>query len=242
MDKILRISKRYKLILVEDAAQAIMSKYKGKHLGTIGDVGCISFHETKNIQCGEGGAIILNRSKYVERAEIIREKGTNRSKFYRGEVNKYTWVDIGSSYLPSELNAAFLYAQLESINKITKQRIKLSRYYFDGLKDLEKKKLVELPKTPNGCMPNGHVFFLKTKGLKERTELIGFLKQNGIMSVFHYIPLHSSIAGKKLGCFKGKDIFTTKESERILRLPMYYGLKIEQVYSICQKISEFYLK
>jgi dTDP-4-amino-4,6-dideoxygalactose transaminase len=242
MDKIMKIAKKYKILVIEDAAQAILSKYKDRFLGTIGDIGCISFHETKNINCGEGGAVLLNRKSFVERAEIIREKGTNRSRFYRGEIDKYTWVDIGSSYLPSELNAAFLYAQLQDARKITIRRIRLWLSYYKQLKPLEKKGCVELLYVPKECKPNGHIFFIKTKNLAERTRLISYLKQNGIMAVFHYIPLHLSSAGREFGRFASRDLFTTKESERILRLPMYYDLKFEQIVQICQKIKKFYLK
>ena len=242
MDEIMRIAKKHKFLVIEDAAQAILSKYKGKFLGTIGDIGCISFHETKNITCGEGGVLILNRKSLIERGEIIREKGTDRSKFFRGEVDKYTWVDIGSSYLQSEINAAFLYAQLRMSFKITNWRLKLWKHYLDNLNVLEEKGLMELSKIPKQCTPNGHIFFIKCNGLAQRTQLINFLKRNGILSAFHYIPLHSSLAGKKFGRFEGKDNCTTEESEKILRLPMYYDLKISQVVQICKKIKKFYEK
>jgi dTDP-4-amino-4,6-dideoxygalactose transaminase len=241
MDEIMKIAEKHKLFVIEDAAQAIMSKYKNKFLGTIGDIGCISFHETKNITCGEGGALILNRKDLIERAEIIREKGTDRSRFLRGEVDKYTWVDIGSSYLPSELNAAFLYPQLLRAKKITSSRLKLWNLYYKNLVSLENAGFIGLARIPSNCSSNGHIFFLKAKDIKERTKLIGFLEKNGIMAVFHYIPLHSSTEGKRRGYFKGKDIFTTKESERILRLPMYYKLKSSQVNFISKKIRGFYL-
>ncbi len=240
MDQIMRIAKRHKLFVVEDAAHAIISKYKNKYLGTIGDIGCISFHETKNITCGEGGAVFLNHKSFTERAEIIREKGTNRSKFYRGEIDKYTWVDIGSSYLPSEISAAFLYAQLQEVKKITKYRLALWNLYYKTLKNLEENGFIQLSVIPKGCVHNGHLFYIKTKNLQERSKLISFLKLKGIMAVFHYIPLHSSAAGKLFGCFRGKDVFTTKESEKILRLPMFYDLKEPQVKLICRKIIEFY--
>ncbi len=240
MDTIINIAKKHNLIVIEDAAQGVMSKYKEKYLGTIGDIGCYSFHETKNYTCGEGGAIILNDKKFIERAEIIREKGTNRSKFYRGEINKYTWIDIGSSYLPSELNAAYLYAQLEKSEKIIKNRLKIWNTYYKGLEFLAKKGLIELPFIPKECQHNGHMFYIKVKNIEQRTKLISYLKNHRIMSVFHYIPLHSSIAGKKFGRFHAKDNFTTKESERLLRLPMYYRLDKNSIMNVIEYINKFY--
>lgn len=241
MDKIMEIAKKYNLIVVEDAAQGVMSKYKERALGTIGDFGCFSFHETKNYSMGEGGALLIRNNNFSERAEIIREKGTDRSKFFRGQVDKYTWVDMGSSYLPSELNAAYLYAQLENADEINENRLKSWNSYNKNLKELEDKKILELPKIPKECTHNAHMFYIKCKNLEERSKLIEFLKGNLIYSVFHYIPLHTTEAGKKFGRFNGKDIFTTQESERLLRLPMYYGLKEEEIFYICEKIKEFYI-
>ena len=240
MDKIMEIAKKHNLIVIEDAAQGVMSKYKERALGTIGDFGCFSFHETKNYSMGEGGALLIRNNNFSERAEIIREKGTDRSKFFRGQVDKYTWVDMGSSYLPSELNAAYLYAQLENADEINENRLKSWNSYNKNLKELEDKKILELPKIPKECTHNAHMFYIKCKNLKERTKLIEFLKENLIYSVFHYIPLHTAEAGKRFGRFNGKDIFTTKESERLLRLPMYYGLKEEEIVYICDKLKEFY--
>lgn len=240
MDTIMDIARRHKLKVIEDAAQGVMSTYKGKALGTIGDYGCYSFHETKNYSMGEGGALLIKNPDDIEMAEIIREKGTNRSKFFRGQIDKYTWVEAGSSYLPSELNAAYLYAQLEKADKINNQRIECWNHYYECLKFLEDKGCIELPVVPDGCIHNAHMFYIKAKNLDERTRLISYLKKNEIGAVFHYIPLHSAPAGQKYGRFYGQDKYTTKESERLLRLPMYYGLTVSGVEYICQKIKEFY--
>lgn len=240
MDVIMDIARRHDLIVVEDDAQGIMSTYKGQALGTFGAFGCLSFHETKNFSMGEGGALLLNDEKFIERAEIIREKGTNRSKFFRGQIDKYTWVDFGSSYLPSELNAAYLYAQLEQADKINNDRLKSWNRYYERLKSLANRRVVELPHIPEYCTHNAHMFYLKTKDLEERTKLIDFLKKNDILAVFHYIPLHSAPAGIKYGRFNGEDKFTTKESERLVRLPMYYGLSENDLDYVCEKITEFY--
>lgn len=240
MDKIMEIAKRYNLLVIEDAAQGIMSTYKGKALGSIGDFGCYSFHETKNYSSGEGGAILIKDKKNAERAEIIREKGTNRSKFWRGEIDKYTWVDLGSSYLPSELNAAYLYAQLEKAESINNTRLSLWNLYNELLQPLEKSGKIELPTIADGCEHNAHMFYIKSKDINERTELITFLKEQGIGAVFHYIPLHTSQAGLKFGRFHGEDTYTTSESERLLRLPMYYSLTKEEIYYIVRKIKEYY--
>ncbi len=242
MDRIMDIAKKHDLYVVEDAAQGVMAKYKDKYLGTIGDIGCYSFHETKNYVMGEGGAILINNEKFVERAEIIREKGTDRSRFLRGQVDKYTWRDIGSSYLPSELNAAYLYAQLEMAEKINQDRLDSWEIYLKGLKPLQEKGLIELPHIPEGCEQNAHMFYIKCKDIKERTKLIDHLKEKGIQAVFHYIPLHSSKAGLVYGRFHGNDEYTTKESEMILRLPMYYGLKKEDVGEVIKEIERFYLR
>lgn len=240
MDTICDIAKRHNLVVIEDAAQGVMSFYKGRALGSIGDFGCYSFHETKNYSMGEGGAVLINHSEDVERAEIIREKGTNRSKFFRGQVDKYTWVDIGSSYLQSELNCAYLYAQIENRDIINNDRLKSWNTYYEMLKPLADKGCIELPFIPEGCTHNAHMFYIKTKDLTERTRLIAYLKQNGIGAVFHYIPLHSSPAGKQFGTFFGEDRYTTKESERLLRLPMYYGLENADIEKVINKIKEFY--
>ncbi len=240
MDTIMVIARKYNLIVVEDAAQGVMSTYKGRALGTIGDYGCYSFHETKNYSMGEGGALLVKDPAKAEEAEIIREKGTNRSKFYRGQIDKYTWVDHGSSYLPSDLNAAYLYAQLEIADEINETRLKLWKRYYEGLCDLAKAGRIELPVIPEGCVHNAHMFYIKAKNLDERTELISYMKEQGVLCVFHYIPLHSSPAGQQYGRFHGEDIYTTKESERLMRLPMYYSLKEDQVDYIVDRIHKFY--
>lgn len=240
MDTIMDIAKRHNLKVIEDAAQGVMSTYKGTPLGTIGDYGCYSFHETKNFSMGEGGALLIKNNENTLRAEIIREKGTNRSQFFRGEIDKYTWQEAGSSYLPSELNAAYLWAQLENAQKIYDNRMHSWNLYYELLSDLEKQGFIELPKVPEGCVHNAHMFYIKTKDLKERTSLIYYLKGNGINSVFHYIPLHSSPAGKRLGEFRGEDKYTTCESERLLRLPLYYGLDSESINYIVECIKKFY--
>lgn len=242
MDTIMDIAHRYNLYVVEDAAQGIMSKYKGKALGTIGDYGCYSFHETKNYSMGEGGALLIQDESKIEEAEILREKGTNRSKFYRGQIDKYTWVNCGSSYLPSDMNAAFLFAQLEQADLINNDRLNTWKHYNEGLSDLAKMGLIDLPKVPEECQHNAHMFYIKAKGLEERTKLINHLKENGILAVFHYIPLHTAQAGLKYGEFVGEDKYTTIESERLLRLPLYYGLKEDEAEFIIQKIKEFYKK
>ena len=240
MDTIMDIAKRHNLWVIEDAAQGIMSTYKGKALGTFGEFGCFSFHETKNYSMGEGGALLIRDEKYIEDAEIIREKGTNRSKFYRGQIDKYTWVNYGSSYLPSDMNAAYLWAQLEMAEEINNWRIGIWNQYKEELTVLQEKGVIELPTVPKDCVHNAHMFYIKAKDIEERTELETFLKENGIWAVFHYIPLHAAPAGKKYGRFHGEDVYTTKESERLLRLPLYYGLKAEEVSYICEKVKEFY--
>ena len=227
MDTIIDIAKRHNLLVVEDAAQAMMATYKGQYLGTIGDFGSYSFHETKNYTMGEGGTININNPAYIERGEIIREKGTNRSKFFRREIDKYSWVDVGSSYLPSELNAAYLYAQLEVAEQINKKRLDLWDNYYNGLHDLQEQEYLELPYIPSECQHNAHMFYIKLKNLDQRTQMLDYLRKKGIYAVFHYVPLHSSKAGKEFGEFVGDDIYTTKESDRLLRLPMFYGLSME---------------
>ena len=240
MDKIMDIAKRHNLIVIEDAAQGVMSTYKGQPLGTIGDFGAYSFHETKNYSMGEGGALLIKHEKDVEDAEIIREKGTNRSKFFRGQIDKYTWVNYGSSYLPSDMNAAYLYAQLEIAEQINDARLAIWNRYYENLLPLKEAGKLELPVIPKDCVHNAHMFYVKTKDLEERTAFINFLKEKGVMSVFHYVPLHSAPAGVKYGRFHGEDKYTTKESERLSRLPLYYGLTLEQVDFICEAIKAFY--
>lgn len=239
MDMILAIAKKYGLKVVEDAAQGVNAWYKGRALGTIGDFGCYSFHETKNYTMGEGGALLFQHQKYLERAEILREKGTNRSKFFRGQIDKYTWMDYGSSYLPGELNAAYLYGQLEACGKINDKRLELWERYYQGLKELEEAGKIELPVVPEYAVHNAHMFYIKARDLEQRTRLISWLKEHGIMSVFHYIPLHSAPAGRKFGRFSGEDVYTTKESERLMRLPMFYNLSTEEVDTVIRTIREF---
>jgi len=240
MDAIMAIAKKHNLLVVEDAAQAVMSYYKGKALGTIGDFSCYSFHETKNYSMGEGGALVINDAKYNERAEILREKGTNRSKFFRGQVDKYTWVDFGDSYLPSELNAAYLWAQLEQADKINENRLASWNGYYEALKPLADVGKLELPTIPEGCTHNAHMFYVKLKDLDERTKFIAFMKQHGVQTTFHYIPLHSAPAGLKFGRFSGVDEFTTTESEKLVRLPLYYGLTEEDRNKVICTISQFF--
>jgi dTDP-4-amino-4,6-dideoxygalactose transaminase len=240
MNRITEIALKYNLLVIEDAAQCIGSTYNSKPVGTMGDISCFSFHETKNIHSGEGGAVLINDEKFAERAEIIREKGTNRSRFIRGQVDKYTWVDLGSSYLPSELNAAVLSSQFDNEKDITNKRLKLWDVYYDNLKELKDNGILDLPIIPDDCQHNGHMFFIKLKNIEERQEIINHLKVNGISSVFHYIPLHSAEAGLNFGRFHGMDNYTTVESEKLLRLPMYYSLEIEQVEFICSTIKKFY--
>ena len=240
MDKIMELARKYRLAVVEDAAQGVCSFYKGKALGTIGDYGCFSFHETKNFSMGEGGALLIREQKHVEEAEILREKGTNRSKFFRGHVDKYSWVNQGSSYLPSDMNAAYLWAQLEMADEITADRMKSWTAYYEQLLPLMEQGRIELPVVPESCKQNAHMFYLKTKDLEERTALITYLKNAEIQTVFHYVPLHTAQAGQQFGRFSGEDLYTTKESERLLRLPMYYGLKEEQVSYVAERIREFY--
>lgn len=240
MDSIMEIAKRHHLYVVEDAAQGVMSTYKGRALGTIGDYGCFSFHETKNYSMGEGGALLIKDTNNIEKAEILREKGTNRSRFFRGEIDKYTWVEAGSSYLPSELNAAYLYGQLEAADEINENRLLLWNKYYKALKPLEEAGFLEPTCVPKGCVHNAHMFYIKNKDLQERTSFISFMKENGILCVFHYIPLHSSPAGRKFGRFAGEDKYTTKESERLVRLPLYYGLTEEEQGKVIACIKKFY--
>lgn len=241
MDTIKRIAQKHALFLIEDAAQGVMSTYKGQALGTIGDFGSYSFHETKNYSMGEGGAIIINQPSYVERAEIIREKGTNRSKFFRGEIAKYTWVDQGSSYLPSDINAAYLWAQLEMAEIIKKNRMDSWNRYHENLEALEVRGFIRRPVVPKECQHNAHIYYIKTTDIEERSKLIEYLRKHNILAVFHYIPLHSSEAGLMYSRFNGEDEYTTRESEKLVRLPMYYGIKKEDIEYIVSCIYDFYL-
>lgn len=242
MDTIMDIAERHHLMVVEDAAQGVMASYKGKALGTIGDFGCYSFHETKNYSMGEGGAILIRDAGKTDEAEILREKGTNRSQFFRGQIDKYTWVSYGSSYLPSELNAAYLMAQLDVADDINNARLARWDQYYRMLTPLAEAGRIELPVVPEGCTHNAHMFYIKTKDIDERQALIGALRDKGILAVFHYIPLHSSPAGKRYGRFHGEDVYTTRESERLLRLPMYYSLTEQEVDDVVEVIEDFYRK
>lgn len=239
MDKIMEIAKKYNLKVIEDAAQGVDACYKGKALGTIGDFGCYSFHETKNYTMGEGGALLFQDDRYQERAEILREKGTDRSKFFRGQVDKYRWMDFGSSYLPSELNAAYLYAQLEARDRIFHKRMEIYNYYNENLAPLAAEGKVEQPYVPAECSHNAHMYYLKVRNMDVRTQLLEYLREKGIYSVFHYIPLHSSPAGMKFGRFSGEDVYTTRESERLLRLPMFYNLDMESVKYVTDTVLAF---
>ncbi len=240
MDKIMEIAAKYDLKVVEDAAQAMMSFYKGKPLGTFGDFGCYSFHETKNFSMGEGGALLIRDHSYIEAAEILREKGTDRSKYFRGQVDKYRWQNFGSSYLPSDMNAAYLYTQFELADEIQKSRIDSWELYYELLTPLADAGKIELPYIPEHCTNNGHMFYIKAKDLAEREELFAFLKEKDILPASHYVPLHSAPAGVKFGRFHGEDKYTTKESDRLLRLPMYYRLKEEDACYVVDKVKEFY--
>lgn len=240
MDTIMDIARRHHLIVVEDAAQGVMSTYKGKALGTIGDLGCYSFHETKNYSMGEGGALLINDPKFNETAEILWEKGTNRSKFFRGQVDKYTWVSYGDSYLPSELNAAYLYAQLLNAEEINNDRLASWHRYDEALKPLAEKGLLELPHIPEECVHNAHMYYVKLKDVAQRTDFIAYLKEHGVQSVFHYVPLHSAPAGLKYGRFDGTDEYTTRESDRLTRLPMYYHLSSEDIETVIRVIYAYF--
>lgn len=240
MNTIMDIANRHNLIVVEDAAQGVMSSYQGKSLGTIGHLGCFSFHETKNYSMGEGGALVINDPSFIERAEIIREKGTNRQRFFRGQVDKYTWVDRGSSYLPSDMNAAYLWGQLEAADMINLDRLASWDYYRNSLSDLQDAGCIELPVIPSDCVHNAHMFYIKVKDLSERTSLMSYLKERGIQASFHYIPLHSAPAGLLFGRFNGEDRFTTVESDRLLRLPMYYGLEANDRQVVVDAVESFY--
>ena len=240
MDTIMNIAKRHHLKVVEDAAQGFASYYKGKSLGTIGDFGCLSFHETKNLSMGEGGALFFQNNAYQEKAEILREKGTDRSKFFRGQIDKYTWQDYGSSYLPSDLNAAYLWAQLEMADDIQNDRMATWNFYNEALKPLADKELIEQPFIPKDCIHNAHMYYIKLPNLESRSDFIHYLREHGVMSVFHYIPLHSAPAGKKYGRFFGEDRYTTKESERLVRLPMYYQLSQADKEYVVKTIFDYF--
>lgn len=239
MDEIMGIAQKYNLKVIEDAAQGVNAFYKGRALGTIGDFGCYSFHETKNYSMGEGGAILFQDQKYLESAEILREKGTNRSKFFRGQIDKYTWVGYGSSYLPSDMNAAYLWAQLEEAEKINEKRLDLWDYYHEHLAPLADAGLIEQPYVPDYATHNAHMYYIKVKDLEMRTRLLAYLREKDILSVFHYVPLHSAAAGQRFGRFHGEDVYTTKESERILRLPMYYSLSLEEAGIVVKALKDF---
>ncbi|WP_404454671.1 dTDP-4-amino-4,6-dideoxygalactose transaminase [Virgibacillus necropolis] len=240
MEEIMKIANRHDLWVVEDAAQSLLSTYKGKSLGTIGHFGTISFHETKNYTCGEGGALLINHESVVNRAEIIQEKGTNRSQFLKGMVDKYTWRDLGSSYLLSDINAAYLYAQFQFADKINEDRINSWNHFYEALQPLKETGKISLPYVPEGCIHNAHMFYLKTENANVRQQLIEYLKDQGIMAVSHYVPLHSSHAGVMYGKFIGEDQFTTKDSERILRLPLYYGMEEEDINHVVNHLYKFY--
>lgn len=240
MDTIMSIAYKYNLLVVEDAAQAVMSTYKGRYLGTIGDFGCYSFHETKNYSMGEGGAILINNPAYIYKAEILREKGTNRSQFYRGEIAKYNWVDFGDSYLPSDLNAAYLWAQLEKADEINRNRLEIWNRYYEAFSPLLEEKMLELPTIPEGCTHNAHMFYIKCKDYSVRRAYIQYMKEKNVLCVFHYVPLHSAPAGLKFGRFHGTDEYTTAISDRLVRLPMYYGLSAENHEYVINNTLDFF--
>lgn len=242
MDHIMKISKKRNIPVVEDAAQGVMATYNGKYLGTIGDFGCYSFHETKNYTMGEGGALVINNSKYIERAEMIREKGTNRVKFYRGEVDKYSWFDIGSSFLPSEFNVSYLYGQFQIAEEINENRKHTWLRYKQAFEKFQKAGKIELQHLPGGCIHNAHMFWLKLKNFEERKAFLSYMKEHNIGCVFHYVPLHSSVAGRKFGCFYGEDKYTTRESERLVRFPLYYNMTGDEVDSVINVSSEWFDK
>lgn len=241
MDVIMDIANRHKIFVIEDAAQGVMSQYKGKLLGTFGHLAAFSFHETKNYTSGgEGGLLIINDERFKNRAEIVREKGTDRSQFFRGMVDKYSWVDIGSSYLPGELQAAYLWGGLEKADEININRLSTWGNYYEALSELENSHLIELPVIPETCKHNAHMFYIKLKNMGERECLIDHMRQEGVLCVFHYIPLHSSVAGKRFGRFSGKDVYTTGESEKLLRIPIYYGISDSEIKKVICAIKGFY--
>lgn len=240
MDTIMEIANRNNIPVIEDAAQGVMSTYKGRYLGTIGTLGCYSFHETKNYTMGEGGALVINDARYIERAEILREKGTNRAKFFRGQIDKYSWVDVGSSFLPSDINAAYLWGQLECADEINKNRLATWNFYDEALADLRDAGYIETPRIPSDCNHNAHMYYIKTDTLETRTRLIQYMKDNSVSAVFHYVPLHSSIKGSTISRFVLEDVYTTKESERLVRLPLYYGMMDDEKERVVNLIKEFY--
>ena len=240
MDTIMDIAARHNLKVIEDAAQGVMSTYKGRPLGTIGDFGCYSFHETKNYSMGEGGALIIRNPKDNDSAEILREKGTNRARFFRGQVDKYTWVAYGSSYLPSDMNAAYLWAQLLEADKINDNRLAIWKTYSDAFAPLAEAGRIEVPFIPEGCVHNAHMYYIKLRGLEDRSAFIQYMKDRGIVTVFHYVPLHSSPAGEKFGRFHGEDRYTTSESDRLVRLPLYYGLTPEDQQYVIRTAMEYF--
>jgi len=241
MDTIMALAAKHQLWVIEDAAQGVMSRYKGRALGTIGHIGCFSFHETKNYTAGgEGGATLINDAALVERAEIIREKGTNRSQFFRGQVDKYTWRDIGSSYLMADLQAAYLWAQLEAADRINQQRLRLWQRYYDALQPLAAQGRIQLPSLPVDCEHNAHMFYIKLRDSDDRQALISWMKEAEILTVFHYIPLHSSPAGQRFGRFHGEERFTTAESERLLRLPLFYNLTDNNQNTVISSLLSFF--
>ena len=240
MDALAAIAEEHGLLVIEDAAHAILSTYKGHALGTLGTFGCFSFHETKNLHCGEGGALLVNRESFAERAEFIRDKGTNRGRFNRGQVDKYTWVDLGSSYTPSELCSAFLFGQLEGSDAVLVDRLASWQRYRDGLRRLVERERLEIPVVTAGCEHNGHLFYVKTANLDERTRLLRFLAERGTTATFHYVPLHSAEAGRKYGRFVGDDRYTTRESQRLLRLPLWHEIGTERVDRVLSQIEDFY--
>ena len=242
MDTIMDIAHRHGLTVVEDAAQGVMSSYKGRPLGTIGDFGCYSFHETKNYSMGEGGALLINNAAFIEKAEILREKGTNRAKFFRGQVDKYTWVDFGDSYLPSELNAAYLWAQLEAADAINADRLNTWNEYDKALRPLAERGLIECPAVPEGCVHNAHMYWIKLRTLSERTAFIDHMRENGVLTVFHYVPLHSAPAGLRFGRFDGEDKYTSADSDRLVRLPLYYGLTDADRAAVIDAVKSFFEK
>ena len=240
MDEIMELAGKYHLKVIEDAAQGVHAAYKGRALGTIGDFGCYSFHETKNYTMGEGGALLFQDSAYLEQAEILREKGTNRSKFFRGQIDKYTWVGYGSSYLPSDMNAAYLYGQLKEADEINHKRHAIWNCYHENLEELERKGCLTRPFVPDYDVHNAHMYYIKVENESVRSALIQYMKEQGILCVFHYVPLHSSLAGSKFGRFCGEDVYTTRESERLVRLPMFYNLPLDDAWKVTRAIENFF--